>query len=76
MKPVEKKLELDLKEASPVKMEPELHMAEIQKNKKVDNDFALDLDDEKSGGTEKKSDKDGFSDNYEDDNWDMSDHDL
>lgn len=46
-------------------------MAEIQKNKKVDNDFALDLDGD--GDTEKKSDKDGFSDNYEDDNWDMSD---
>jgi len=51
-------------------------MAELLKHKNVANDFALDLDDEKSGGTEKKSDKDGFSDNYEDDNWDMSDHDL
>ena len=51
-------------------------MAQIQRNKKVDNDFAMDLDDEKSSGTEKKSNKDGFSDNYEDDNWDMSDQDL
>ena len=58
MKPMDKKIEQEMKEASPVKVEAAKHMAEIQKNKKVDNDFALDLDDEKSGGTEKKSDKD------------------
>lgn len=62
-------------------------MAELQKNKKVDNDFALELDDisdgkasdwdkpaekQKSESTAKKSDMD----NYDDDNWDMSDQDL
>lgn len=56
-------------------------MEELRKNKKVDNDFALELEDASDDDWDKpqekkKKQKSEKSEEYEDDNWDLEDQDL
>ena len=79
-----KKKEVE-KEITPVVVEAvkpaEAKVEELRKNKKVDNDFALELEDASDDDWDKPQEKKNNqksekSEEYEDDNWDMEDQDL